>query len=134
MIGEVLFIVAYINPEGSRYVDEDIFDKITYYTLELSHHFSASYICIMGDFNARTGDLIDYVHMDDLVLRDNPYVPDIVKDCLVFPSYDSDVIRASKDGKVTSWGRNVIQFCQNLDGDWLMVDMGWIVRFQLARI
>ena len=115
MIGEVLFVVAYINPEGSRYVDEDIFDKMTYYTLELSDHFSASNICIMGDFNARTGDLIDYVHMDDLVLRDNPNVPDIVKDCLVFPSYDIDVIRTSKDDKVNNWGRNCIQFCQNLD-------------------
>ena len=115
LLGKVLFVIAYFHPEGSIYADNDIFDTVTYNTIELMNHFEIDKLCMMGNFNARTGGLDDFIIIDEQVTKANPFVPDLVNDCLTIPSCDIDVLRVSKDSKVNSYGRSLLQMCQNLD-------------------
>ena len=113
MLGDALFIVVYVHPEGYIYADCEIFDKIVCTSMELLEHFNLHNICLTGDFNARTGSIDDFVFMDEIVSKANPVVPDFVKDAL--PNYDIDVLRHSKDIKSDNFGKYFIQWCQNLD-------------------
>ena len=115
LFGDVLFTIVYVHPEGSVYVDPEIFDKIVCTTMELLDHYNVHNMCFTGDFNARSGMLDDFVFMDDTVSKANPVIPDLVKDCLALPNYDIDVLRKSKDLKTNNFGKCFIQMCQNLD-------------------
>ena len=60
VLGDVLFIVVYVHPEGSIYADSEIFDTIVCTSMELLEHFNVHNICLTGDFNARTGSIDDF--------------------------------------------------------------------------
>ena len=80
VLGDILFIVVYVHPEGSIYADSEIFDAIVCTSMELLEHFNVHNICLTGDFNARTGFIDDFVFMDEIVSKANPIVSDLVKD------------------------------------------------------
>ena len=115
LLGKVIFVIAYFHPEGSIYAEKDILYTVTYTTIELMNLFEIDKLCMMGDFNARTGRLDYFIVIDEQVTKANPFVPDIVNNCLSIPSCDIDVLRVSKDSKVNSYGRSLVQMCQNLD-------------------
>ena len=62
---DILFCVSYIPPEGSTYSDISIFDTLEADILELSDN-SESKICLLGDFNARSGKQQDIILMTKL--------------------------------------------------------------------
>ena len=39
----------------------DLFDTVTFTTIDLMNHFDVDKLCMMGDFNARTGGLDDFI-------------------------------------------------------------------------
>lgn len=115
IMGNILFVIVYIHPEGSRYFDPDIFDSILCTTIELMSHFNVCNICLIGDFNARTGIMEDYVNMSEIICSSNPVLPNMVKDCIDLLNYDDVVLRKSQDTKINNHGKLFIQLCQILD-------------------
>ena len=115
LLGKVLFVIAYIHPEGSVYADNDLFDTVTFTTIDLMNHFDVDKLCMMGDYNARTGGLDDFIVIDEQVIKANPCVPNIVNECLAIPSYDIDNIRISNDTKNNNYGKCLVKMCHNLD-------------------
>ena len=55
--------LAYIPPEGSNYAQNDMFDNIQNDLLHSNERELPS--CLMGDFNSRTGLLLDHENLDD---------------------------------------------------------------------
>ena len=115
LIGDVLFGIIYIPPEGSVYADPDIFKSLSGIALDLLDHLELHNICLIGDFNARTGDLNDFVCMNEKVLQANFVLSDLAKDYLSFPNYKIDELRTSKDPSTNNYGKEFVQLCQNLD-------------------
>ena len=60
---DIIFGVIYIPPEGSPYSDSEIFDNIENDILNLT--VDSQNICLMGDFNFRTGILSDFLNFDE---------------------------------------------------------------------
>ncbi len=101
IIGNVLFSVVYIAPESSVYVDRDIFEKMSLTIVELLSHFNISQVCILGDFNARTGTLQDYILPDESLLRSN-VISDYLIDHIIASVNDSIGKRLNSDNTVNT--------------------------------
>ena len=101
LLGKVLFVIAYIHPEGSVYADNDLFDTVTFTTIDLMNHFDVDKLCMMG--------LDDFIVIDEEVIKANPCVPNIVNECLAIPSYDIDNIRISNDTKTNNYGKCLVK-------------------------
>ena len=63
LCSDVLFCATYIPPEGCTYSNISIFDDLQHDLLEL--YQNNSLICLLGDFNARTGNVQDFVTYDE---------------------------------------------------------------------
>ena len=62
----ILFGAIYIPPESSKYSDIDFFDVIQEDILK--YNAGKDYkICLLGDFNARTGVKDDFINVNDYV-------------------------------------------------------------------
>lgn len=60
-----VFGVVYIQPEGSSYGDIEIFDRLE--SDIVSFCTENTKICLVGDFNARTGLLSDYIDFSRII-------------------------------------------------------------------
>lgn len=60
-----MFGVIYIPPEGSKYSDISIYDQIESEIVSLLTDNVK--ICLVGDFNARTGLLSDFVDFNNII-------------------------------------------------------------------
>ena len=58
---DLLLGVVYIPPEGSKYTNVSAFDECESELLELLLSCNDAFVCMWGDFNARTGNLRDLV-------------------------------------------------------------------------
>ena len=58
-IGDILFGIVYVPPEGSKYTEHEAFESLSNIILELMEHLECPNVCLIGDFNARTGRLDD---------------------------------------------------------------------------
>ena len=63
---------------------------------------------MMGYFNPRTGELDDFIVIDEQIINANLFVPDIVMECLAIPRYDIDNIRISNDTQINSYGKSLV--------------------------
>lgn len=98
----------YISPRTHSVCPENdkIFDTLT----NLVNKYSElGKVILMGDFNGRTGKLLDYIELDDtsnlLNLDGNFYLP---------PNYTSDIVlpkRNNLDVEINEQGRGLIEFC-----------------------
>ena len=80
----------YMLCENSRYWDSSAFEKIQEDTLQYKN--PGSKLILLGDFNARTGNLIDYIDIND---EDEQVTP-----------------RFNKDSKINTIGRLLIDLCK----------------------
>ncbi|CAG2246975.1 unnamed protein product [Mytilus edulis] len=65
----VVFGVVYIPPEYTKYSSDEALNQIEHEYLRFSNY--SNYICLLGDFNARTGCDDDYVIIDENEHGDN---------------------------------------------------------------
>ena len=86
-ISEKLIIGAvYLPHEGSHY-DQSIFDNLSTDLVYLKSNYDSPNICLIGDFNSRTGLLNDFVESDDHLLQ---HRHDFYPSHLDFNVYDSE--------------------------------------------
>ena len=84
---DILFRIVYIPPRGSLYTNITHFGEIQEDLLELNV-VEKYQTCILGDFNAHTGTMDDFVSLDKHLLGDLFLDPSIVKLLDVIDSMD----------------------------------------------
>ena len=83
----------YLPCENSKYWDASLFDKLQNNVISLK--LSSAKTIMMGDFNARTGEMNDFVDFDD--------------------NEDMLPVRKNKDKKVNTNGRLLTELCKTCD-------------------
>jgi hypothetical protein len=106
----VFFGVVYIPPEYTKYSPEDDFSELQQEYLSFSN--KSKYICLLGDFNARTAtdtdfvDLIKNRHVDD-------YITDFVDNFTnVLNDLKMPLNRISMDKSKNKFGNLLLNFCK----------------------
>lgn len=61
---KIIIGAVYLPLEGSPYSSIELFDKLEYDILNFTSE-SESHLCLLGDFNARSGTLSDFTDMDE---------------------------------------------------------------------
>ena len=79
-----------MSHQRGQYTEHDAFESLSNIILELMEHLECPNVCLIGDFNARTGSLDDFVVMDDKVMDCNIAIPNVAKYCLSLPNYEID--------------------------------------------
>jgi hypothetical protein len=95
---DILFCASYIEPEGSVYFNRNAYDEIENAIAQIG----IERVCILGDLNSRTGQLLDT--MDSNVFVDGSDDDD---ECCILP-------RVSQDHVVNNMGRELISFCKTI--------------------
>ncbi|VDI07398.1 Hypothetical predicted protein, partial [Mytilus galloprovincialis] len=108
----VLFGSVYIPPENSNYSKIDIFDVIE---ADLIRHTAEKdyNVCLLGDFNARTGIKSDFTLLDGYVCN-SVQLEDIV-DVVNLENFDVKTSRYNFDKNVNNYGNRLLQLCKNFE-------------------
>lgn len=105
---KTLLAVCYLEPENSTYADPSAFLNLEDDLINFSNGIPT---ILMGDFNARTAGLSDYVEFDKKLIEQAhlEWCTDLEIDCI------SDKIkhRCSKDKGVNNNGYKLIELCKN---------------------
>jgi hypothetical protein len=118
-IGKGIIVGAiYLPHENSPHYNTEMFDKIEEDILYFKVKFPDISIVMLGDFNARTGTLDDFLSLDKNMLKDSGLILD--ED---FIYYDKDKLksqgifteRINKDRNINKNGRCLIDTCRNLN-------------------
>lgn len=97
-----LFVCGvYIPPEKSSYFDNEIFDELEN---DLASFSSKGNTMVLGDFNARTSKLEDFISKDG-----NNFIIDASENCL-HPKN-----RQNCDNNINNHGKQLINICKNTD-------------------
>ena len=64
-----MFGIVYIPPEYTKYTSDEAFNEIEQEYLSFQN--TTKYVCLLGDFNARTGVENDFVEIDENEHGDN---------------------------------------------------------------
>ena len=109
----IILGLLYNPPEGSPYADPSIFDTIERDIIDLSSQ-QETCICLVGDFNARNGELDDYIHTADncFISNDNPLLYDDAPH--VLEKHGLLKKRCSKDHYASKFGHKLLQMCKSL--------------------
>lgn len=116
MCSQVLFCVSYIPPEGSNYSNISIFDTLEADLLELNPN-NEYQICLLGDFNARTGNEHDFVLLDDnleqILHSDNPN-DELSRTSIQDLGYPTE--RHNSDhAQVNNYGKRLLEVCKSFN-------------------
>ena len=113
---EIILGCVYLTCESSVYFYQEIFTDLESDLALINSNFNA-YICLVGDFNARTGLLDDFLDFDESIVKDFGVdgMLDLcnVKDKFVELGLDSN--RYNCDREVNNHGRRLIEMCQSTD-------------------
>ena len=107
--------VAYIPHEGSKYYSNDLFDNIIFDLAKFRSCYGESMpILMLGDFNARTGLVSDFIEVDEsdsdiLGLKNDSMFAE------VFDQFGIPINRENKDVIVNDNGKNLIEMCKVTD-------------------
>ena len=97
-----LFICGvYVPPEKSSYFDEHVFEELEN---DITYFNSKGNTMILGDFNARTNTLADFVPKDG-----NQFINDVSETSL------HPKIRQNFDTTINNHGKHLINICKNTD-------------------
>ena len=99
------FIIGavYVPGYDSKFSDENDFDIISEDFLFFRDKFNLPFI-LMGDFNARTGNL-----------RDSPNLNNLTNNLHCLPNPSPEIPRVNKDQKIDTYGRKLVTMCQDLN-------------------
>ena len=113
---ELLLGGVYIPGEGSRFYDHDVYEKIENDIVNFKSLHSEARLCLMGDFNSRTGLLDDCCEIDNQILEASGFshsnevnVIDYLIECGIPES------RCNQDKNVNNNGRKLIELCNISD-------------------
>lgn len=102
---ELAFCLTYVPPENSRYTDVSIFDRIEESVTDYLGQNEDNEVCVLGDFNARTGllsdlpeNIVDTVDTDDMA-------------SMYFSVQPREPRRKSQDETINNYGNRLIQMC-----------------------
>ena len=98
---DMLLGVTYVNPEASKYVNVNIFDEIELCLSKFNH----TEILLTGDFNARTGSLLDYIDENEDDFSDDVKITDVMD------IFDICRKRENCDQQYNNFGCNLVNFC-----------------------
>ena len=79
MVKDVYLCLSYIPPEYDNYYKSRGIDSISMIEEDVVSFMNLGSVMLMGDFNARTGDSLDYIESDDFIGVDESwYEPDVM--------------------------------------------------------
>lgn len=107
---------TYIPHETSPIFDDESFDKITEDIINLRARYKNCELCLMGDFNARTGTCSDFISDDEI--NDNArlyFDNDLLLSKCKLESHGIDIERYSQDMLTNNNGLKLIEFCKVTD-------------------
>ena len=112
------FIVGavYLPCEGSIHHSNEVFDNLVQDIIDIKSRYDAPF-CLLGDFNARTGLLDDFLDVED-VLTDQTglgFCNDVFDTCSTIDGLDIQTPRYNCDVHVNNNGKSVIDMCQSFD-------------------
>ena len=109
----IVFGLIYNPPENSPYADISIFDQIENYFVDIISLNSNAGICLLGDFNARTGVLSDRMETTDTKYEDENVMLD--NDDASCTTSESGRVRSDCDKTINQMGRRLIDMCRSLN-------------------
>ena len=113
---DILIGVVYIPPRGSLYTTITSFEEIQQELLDVNID-NKYYVCLLGDFNAHTGALDDFVKIDRLVFKETE--ADEATISFLDISEHMEILdipksRKSKcEGRVDQYGTRLLELCKN---------------------
>jgi len=114
------FIIGavYVPPENSKYYSSDIFDDICDDCMQIVSKFNNVPMLLIGDFNARTGNLDDFIALDDVIAAETNC--DFMNDSCPNSKFDLEqngicTTRHNLDCNINSSGRHFINLCKTAD-------------------
>ena len=99
---------VYIPHESSKFYDDDIFESLSTDIIMLKSLYNLP-VCLIGDFNSRTGNLDDFMSQFELDMLDefnSESIPHILED--VSRRYNMDKV-------INKNGQNLTDICKSLD-------------------
>ena len=105
---DIILGIVYIPPESSVYSSTDMFDTIE--NQLLSFNDPNNVYCLLGDFNARSKNLNEIIHMDQYVTD----APDDSDFCQIVENSCIPIARNSKDVVCNNYGRRLIELCSSM--------------------
>ena len=106
----VIFGVVYIPPEYTKYSSDEAFNEIQQEYLSLLN--ISKYICLVGDFNARTSNCDDFIILDDNNHNNNNISDYVDNYTEVLESLSLPVERSSMDMIRNRYGNMLLEFCK----------------------
>ena len=110
---DILFGIVYIPPENTRYSSADCFTDIEQELMNFSK--TSEHVCLLGDFNSRTGKLKDYVYLDNFLANHNKLDEETrlsLEDVNIL--LESNILhRENIDIHCNNYGYKFIEFCRN---------------------
>ena len=109
---DLIFVAVYLSPEGSTVFstyEKAGFEYIEEKINQIVEENENIDIMLAGDFNARTGELDDFIMTDS-----TEFVPELCDN----PSYDTNdfnMPRENVDKEINNYGRDLISFGQSYD-------------------
>ena len=109
---KIIFGIVYVPPENTLYTSENAFSDIE--SEFQSFYNNTNLICLVGDFNARTGSLPDYIEANST----NDYFDNNVVNIADFTELNIldelciNKVRNSVDNVVNKYGRKLLEFCK----------------------
>ena len=117
---DVLFGAVYIPPEYTRYSNVEAFDEIENELMSFCKN-SYKYVSIIGDFNAKTGNLNDYIVPDEtlldiLHLDSDDDILSYLFDFENLQSYNIPLTRSSECScRPNNYGHKLLNICKKLN-------------------
>ena len=111
--GDILFGIVYIPPENSSYCVGDPYGELEQEYVRLSASYD--FVCLLGDFNARTSASDDYIEISK---NDDAVVHEILEnnDQLdVFTNFNIPLKRKSRDERKNNFGNQLLDMCKYND-------------------
>ena len=110
---EIILGIVYVPPEASRYSNIDMFDEIESDLIQLYRENTS--VCIMGDFNARTGTQSDVIYFDeDIIDLNNDFIQKQVEDEQTLLELGYSLKRVSTDCHMNNYGSRLLQLCKSM--------------------
>ena len=110
----VIIGIVYVPPLHSRFYSNDMFEVFDNEISEMSSKFEYLYLC--GDFNAHTGELVDYTTNDDFIseyFQFNEDLTSFVNQKALLLENGIKLKRCSPDSKRNNHGYKLIGTCKN---------------------